>query len=89
MDKREEMELPEELYEFYPGMSAQTHEAQVKAYATKLASQARSQAYEECAKIAENVPTPSEYSNSWHLGFRAGREEVAQAIRQHSQKGEI
>ena len=43
--------------------------------------QARSQAYAECAKIADDTKMPSEYSNSWHLGFRAGKEAVLQAIR--------
>jgi len=54
---------------------------------------ARSQAFEESAKIADDyiVPDPEnaylEPSEEWTAAFQAGARSISQAIRQHSQKG--
>lgn len=85
--------LPNELYEYYPAMSAQTHEHQVKEYVRLAILKAREDALEEAAKIAEEYggfvedtgSPPSDFTNS---GKNEAAIDIASAIRQHPQKGE-
>lgn len=54
--------------------------------------QARSQAFDESAKIADGYavePDPDEQDpyDEWEMGNRSAAKRISQAIRQHSQKG--
>lgn len=90
-------DIPEEIWRIVEDMSVEGEKnpvlRRVQEFAARAAIQARSQAYEECAKIAENYKHGSSgfaanEPDKTVYGWGVARRSIAQAIRQHSQKGE-